>query len=449
MIAKFFVALAVLGTFVNAQQTTCTFQFIGTTYTCMLENQVVRNENDLEQIGGVHVQGFGDADVRRINQTDSTVHVFPTLMIDNFVNLFNVRLIGVEMRILNRFLTNCARLSQIDLMDNEIEAIPAGIFRNCPRINGLNFRNNRIRTIHENAFQGVSELQTLILSGNGIVNVNRNLFSTNIQMRWISLDENEIQEINSDTFADLPQLRFLDLRNNAISSWSLEILSQNQRIEELRLGGNQITTLDASTFSNLPNLVTLSIGELERIPTFEGVSSLITLEINNSPVTSITAASFIHMTSLRNFFMMNGQLESVDFSMTNPQILGSLQTLALHNNSISNLEDSSFQMLTGVTSLGLNRNQIERLQIDTLGPMLPLNFLSVENNRISRIDREILERSPNMRIVAWGNQCFSGTLIVGQDEMSRLNRCFNSGISLKINGIVIFMAAFVALFVKH
>jgi Leucine-rich repeat (LRR) protein len=444
MIGKLLITLAVLGTFVDAQRTTCTFQIVGTSYTCRLENQVIRNENDMEEVGGVHRQNFENSDVRRLDHEGSTISVFPSLVIDNFVNLFSVLLNGVEMRTLTRFITNCQRISRIELNNNQIEVIPGGIFRNCGGLDFLHIHNNQIRTINENAFVGLSRLGFLWLSNNNLASISRSIFQNTPNMRTLNLDGNELTQINTETFVDLPELITLDLRNNRISWWSVDMLRENPKIERLSLAGNQITTLNVNTFSNLPNLQSLSIGGLETIPAFENVPRITTFEINNSPMTRISAPSFAHMTSLNGLFVSNSRLESVDFSMTNPRILESLRSLQLNNNSISNLEDSSFEMLSGLTTLGLARNQIERLTIETLQPLLPLTSLNIERNQITRIDRQIIEQSPNIRVFAFGNQCFSGDFVADQNfDMSRLNRCFNSGMNAKVNGVLLVIAAFV------
>ena len=435
--------LAFFGVFTNAQRTICTFQMLSNGYTCRLENQIINNDNDMAEVGGVHRQGSGDANVVRLDHTTSVVNVFPSLIIDKFVNLQFMNLLMVEMRVLDRFIINCQRLFQIDISRNEIQTIPAGIFRNCDRLHRVTINHNQIRTIHDNAFMGMRALASLWLVNNEITAINSNMFLHTPILQSIFLNNNNIEVITTDTLRNLQELSWLALNNNRITTWTIDILSQNPRMTRLELSGNFIQTLDVNTFSNLPNLIELSIGSLlEEIPVFEGVQRLEHFSVIGCPIKRVTAASFIHMESLNNLWLGRNQIESVDFSMTTPRILTHLRTLSIFNNSISNLTHSNFEMLSGLTSLTLGSNQIEKLSIDTLGPVLPLISLDVNRNRIFQIDREIIEQSPGMLLLAFGNQCVSGNFLINSTfDINQLNRCFNSGMKLKVNGIILLLLA--------
>jgi insulin-like growth factor-binding protein complex acid labile subunit len=335
-------------------------------------------------------------------------------------------------------------------MSNFIEVIPERIFQNCAQLVLLDLNLNRIRAIADDAFVGLSSLRTLWLQTNSIPRISRNLLRNIPSIRSLLLSQNEIEEIPVDAFVDLAQLNGLVLNRNRIATWSGEILSRNPTVNHLDLGENRIRNIPANIFSNIPNLVTLSIGGLlEEVPAFEGISSLQNLAITNSPITRVSAFSLRHLPNLNSLNFRDCRIESVDFSMTSPRILENLRQLELQNNSISNLNESSFEMLTSLVYLGLARNQIENLTLTTLEPVLPLDSFQISHNRISRMEREIFEQSPNMIVSSEGNPCFSGSFTVGTNfDLNQLNRCFNSGLSLKMNIFVLLAAAVLAFFGK-
>jgi Leucine-rich repeat (LRR) protein len=445
MLLKFFALLAVTATLASAQRTTCTFQTVFLSYTCRLENQVIRNDNDMEEIGGVHNHDRVNNHVRRVDHEGSIVLVFPSLMVDHFTGLTTLILSGVQMRTMSRFIVNCRELTTVEVNRNEIEAIPSGIFRNCARMSTLRIADNRISTVHEDAFMGLGNLGTLTLTNNSITSFTRQHLRHTTRIQTISLGRNEIEEITADTFADLTNLRTLNLNNNRLSSWSREILSQHPLIESLNLANNQFQTLAVDVFSNLPNLASLTIGGLTEFPILEGVQRLTRFSVSGSPTTRIPSAWFANMNNLNTLVLMGNRLESVDFSMTEPKILGNLRHLDLFSNQISNLSASSFEMLTGLRILTLTFNELLHLPFEPLKPVLPLEILDIGFNRITRIDREILEKSPGMRVSASSNRCFSGNFIVNDElDWTQLDSCFNSGVSMKVSSLVLVLVGFVA-----
>jgi platelet glycoprotein V len=442
--------LAALGAFASGQRTTCTFQVVGFSYTCRLENQVIRSDNDMEQIGGVHNEDLDNINVKSLYSNSSTITVFPSLIVDHFVNLAFVKLEKVQLKTFNRAITNCKELFQVDLNENEIEVIPAGIFQKCQSLTTLSLNRNHIKTINDDAFLGLTSLNSLWLWTNNIGSINRQIFRHTLGLRAIFLNQNEIEAVAADTFVDLQELYWLEINLNRLTKWNKDILSQNPKVEKLGLDGNQISTLDVDTFSNLPNLVELSIGSLlEEIPAFEGVQRLEKLIIGKNQIKKVSAASFAHMESLNYLYISNGLVEKLDFSMTTPRILTNLQTLYLTNNSISTLEGSSLEMLTGLQTLSLAQNQIRRLTYDTLKPVLPLESLYINYNEMTFIDRRIIEDSKNMRVYSFGNRCYSGDFHVNEAlDLQTLEKCFNSGLNLKMNSVVLIVAVFVAIFMK-
>lgn len=439
------ILIAVFGSFSNAQQTVCTFQIVLNRYACRLVAQNIASELDMEQVVGIHLPNYNDSRVQRLDHTNSVVQVFPTLIMNQFPNLISVHLSDVEMRSIERPIVNCRTLFTIDLNNNHLVSIPEGIFRNCQELSTLTMRRNLISNIHDNAFVGLSRAFILTLTENKIKIINRNMMNPLSRLGILDLDGNEIEQLDANTLEVLPNLQTLSLRNNKISTWNVNILQRNPRIERLQLSGNQIQTLDVNTFSNLPNLIELSIGSLlEVIPAFENLLRLENLVLDGNQLTHVSASSFVNMPNLNRAFLGRNRIESFDFSMTSTRILTNFRYLEMTNNSIAEIAEGSLTMLGNLSYFGLSRNQLAKLSFSAFDPVLPLQTLDVRDNRISRVDREIFENAVTMNFFATGNVCVNTNFVIDStSDLSRLNRCFNSARSLKINIFAVVAVIFI------
>lgn len=256
------------------------------------------------------------------------------------------------------------------------------------------------------------------------------------------LDNNQIVELPYETLAAIPNLRTLSLKNNAITTWNVHILRFNPRLERLFLSGNQIATFEPNTFSNLPNLVELWIGDLlEEIPVLESVPSLEILMLSDNQLQNISSLSFANTRNLKSLHLDRNQLGSFEFSVTSPGVLSSLEELRVNNNSIGWLEDCSLDALTGLKRLELSFNEFRRIPYDYLKPTLPLEFLDIQRNRVADIDRRILDESENIYLLGSGNVCIDGNYLLNSTfDMDTLQDCFSGGLKLKFNAFVLISA---------
>jgi hypothetical protein len=431
----------------SAQGTTCTFDFMGNDYTCQLVNQTISRSEDMVTIGGVHMESFGNINVQRVDQEFSVVEVFPTELIDEFVNLRTLYLRGTRMRFWTTPIKNCARLTEIDLNMNQFASIDPNFFAECNRLSSLSMNQNRIRTITDNAFVGLSSLDTLSLSNNIIRTITNTSFRPIGNLAHLILDNNQVVEFTYESLSAIPNLRTLSLRNNAITTWDVHILRFNPRLERLFLSGNQLKTLEPNTFSNLQNLNELWLGNLmEEVPVFESVGALEILVLNDNQLMNISSLSFANMRNLKSLHLDRNQLGSFDFSVTSPGVLSNLENLFLNNNSIGWLEDCSLEALTSLKHLEMSFNEFRRIPYDYIQPSLPLEFLDITRNRVSQIDRRVIEESPNIYLMAKDNACVNGNFLVNATfDMGDLQDCFGGGMSLKVNVFVVVLAFVVGL----
>lgn len=443
--------IAFAGYFQQAESVTCTYEITtNNAYMCHLKNQNVLSENDLAAVDGTHMTGYTDESVTVISETESTIEIFPSSLISRFINLNSVVLSSVGMKTISTVIVNCANLKNLVINNNQIPAIPEGIFINCENLATLSFLNNTIATIHNNAFTGLGSLETLNLQQNNIPAVNSIVFTPISILKSLQLDNNQIAALESEVFKFMPQLTELRLSNNKLTTWNANIVQMNPLITSLQLSGNEIRTLDQNAFTNLINLEKLSIGSLlESIPVFTNLANLQELNLDNNKFKTISLTSFTGLNALKSLFISQNEIETLNFTDTGPQILQQLQVLFLRDNKITNLEENSFTVLKAMTHLDLTGNQLKELRANDIKPTTKLLVLDVTKNKIEKIEKELFANITRLTFRATGNVCTDEDYEINQnfdaDIAPKLKECFNFGIMTQANVIVV-LAAFLASF---
>lgn len=429
----------------TVQSAECTFRIsVIDGYTCQLLNQTIRSEPDMENIGGIHLPSFTNEDVTGLTEGNSSILVFPSVIIDKFVNLQTVYLPSANIQFFNSPIANCQN-EQINLNANKIFSIPQGIFRNCQRLVGLSFARNEIESISNNAFVGLTRLTFLSLSSNKIQRLSFNVFAPMTSMIRLYLDTNHIQEVDPRWFQSMTNLNVLNLNDNHIASWNSTILRNNVNLEVLSLARNQITSVDGNTFSNLPILSFLSIGGLmEEVPALYGMRALRTLWLSNNLITNVLAFSFRQMDNLTQLFLDDNLIETVDFTLRYENRLPRLEILSLVGNRITRLQDKAFSTLVSLNVLYLAKNRLQLLQTNSIRPTITqLHLLDIQDNRITRIERELFVNVTRVVIHAGGNICIDKNVIASDftnHTATLLDRCFNFAPPKTVSEFVIILS---------
>lgn len=451
---KTFLVLFCVAQFSVAKKTVCVFHHTGVilrTYTCTLVNQNIQNEVQMENVVGQHEPGFSDSDVTALRQTGSTIAIFPSVIIDRFVNLASVILNNVGMTTFGQPITNCANLQTITLGNGLITSIPPGIFRNCINLVQLSLSNQPINTIDTDAFDGLNRMQFMWMSGANLPTLDPQVFAPMTQLIYLDLINNQITTISTQ-FPRFSQLLILDLSNNNITTWNPVHLEANPQLAQLLLGRNEIATLSADSFANLPQLTYLSVGDsLTELPVFENLARLDSLYIERCPLTHVSAATFQNMVSLRQLGLQGNQIVTFDFGAQTPPILQGLTFLNLAFNQITNVPDHSLGTLTVLNRLYLNHNLITRLSENSLRPVINrIGTLDLRYNQIEVIERGLLDNVTSLTIRMSG--CHTGNVILGPNLQSNsqafLENCLSFGMSLKVNIFVLFSTLGVAVLGK-
>ncbi|XP_019711766.1 trophoblast glycoprotein [Hippocampus comes] len=143
-------------------------------------------------------------------------------------------------------------LTDLDLSDNEMEAVEETVFHNLPNLERLDLSNNNIQTFSEKAFPDDNKLQVLNLSRSfhnhssvkGILNVleNGNL----LHLAVLDLSNNDLVLLPDDLFASLSNLVKLNLQNSSIISIPDGILTLPQ-LQDLDLRHNRLRNVPSTS----------------------------------------------------------------------------------------------------------------------------------------------------------------------------------------------------------
>uniref|UniRef100_A0A8C1KTX9 Podocan n=1 Tax=Cyprinus carpio TaxID=7962 RepID=A0A8C1KTX9_CYPCA len=292
-----------------------------------------------------------------------------------FDNLFHLR----ELYLQNNFLSNDGMdnetfshlnsLEYLDLSNNNLSTVPLGLPRNLillhleknsiqsitlnalTSIRNLEYlllHNNRLRSrsIHPAAFQGLKRLHTVHMYNNLLERVPRGLPR---RAKTLMLLHNLISEIGRNDLITLYTLTELNLSYNRLTSAKLhrEAFRKLRILETLDLSGNKLQTLPLG----LPK-------------------SLQVLKVKDNQMTEIPEGALMGMSSLRELHLTNNQLK------------------------LNSIYQGAWQELSALTTLDLSGNMLSHVP-----PDLPesLEFLHLQNNRISSVSATAFLNTPNIK----------------------------------------------------
>lgn len=306
----------------------CVFQNITNVgYTCWLTN-IMLVGNETVTIGGEHLEGFTNNDVINVEIMYSSLSHIPQELFDEFPNLSFLDATGNELPLIQIF-HNCLHLRTFIASSNEITEVRPNVFDACPNLHLLDLEHNKISEFHS---QGLENLVVL------------------------NLADNELGEIEGDTFSNLRSIEVLNLNNNNIRVILPGFLSNlGYTLRELYLNYNQINEVIPEEFSSLANC------------------EILTLYRNN--ISEIATVAFLGMDKLRELDLMANQLSDIQFSL--PE---TLTELYLSFNRIERLVAGTFEANEAIQRITLDSNSISLIEEGTFDNLNNLVLLNLEDN---------------------------------------------------------------------
>ncbi|NWV91050.1 NEPN protein, partial [Machaerirhynchus nigripectus] len=306
-------------------------------------------------------------------------------------------------------------LEILKLADNSINALHASDFAGLMKLRVLDLRNNLIATLPLSAFSSLYNLQSLILDGNNVESVSAPLRLP--RLKYLSMADNKLNLLPTNFFASFQSLHFLSLSGNFLTKVPLDLpksllslkLEKNQlkmvrlrdvkhleNLSEFLLSENQLTSIDGAQL--LPNLTTLELSknQLHTVP-LRLPSRLQKLDCSNNLIQRVTAQDFQGLQDLKHLFLDNNAVSTFEAGAL--QQCAQLSNLALEQNLLSSIPLRQVNLRTADTlaRLDLKGNDIQDVGEQELKDLKQLQVLNLRNNKISLLDRKVLEHLPRLR----------------------------------------------------
>ncbi|KAL2306532.1 hypothetical protein Nmel_004460 [Mimus melanotis] len=306
-------------------------------------------------------------------------------------------------------------LEILKLADNSINTLHASEFAGLMKLRVLDLRNNLIATLPPSAFSSLYNLQSLILDGNNMESVSAPLKLP--KLMYLSMADNKLNSFPTNFFASFQSLHFLSLSGNFLTKMPLDLpkslvslkLEKNQlkivrlrdvkhleNLSELLLSENQLTSIDGAQL--LPNLKTLELSknQLHTLP-LRLPGRLQKLDCSNNLIQRVTAQDFQGLQDLKHLFLDNNVVSTFEAGAL--QQCAQLSNLALEQNLLSSIPLRQVNLGTADTlaRLDLKGNDIEDVGEQELKDLKQLQVLNLRNNKISLLDRKVLEYLPRLR----------------------------------------------------
>ncbi|NWU20812.1 NEPN protein, partial [Dyaphorophyia castanea] len=306
-------------------------------------------------------------------------------------------------------------LEILKLADNSINALHASDFAGLMKLRVLDLRNNLIATLPSSAFSSLYNLQSLILDGNNMESVSAPLRLP--RLKYLSMADNKLNLFPTNFFASFQTLHFLSLSGNFLTKVPLDLpksllslkLEKNQlkmvrlrdvkhleNLSEFLLSENQLASIDGAQL--LPNLTILELSknQLHTVP-LRLPGRLQKLDCSNNLIQRVTAQDFRGLHDLKHLFLDNNAVSTFEAGALQQCV--QLSNLALEQNLLSSIPLRQVNLKTADTlaRLDLKGNDIEDVGEQELKDLKQLQVLNLRNNKISLLDRKVLEHLPRLR----------------------------------------------------
>ncbi|XP_009575084.1 PREDICTED: asporin-like [Fulmarus glacialis] len=301
-------------------------------------------------------------------------------------------------------------LEILKLADNSINTLHASDFEGLMKLRVLDIRNNFIATLPPSAFSSLCNLQSLILDGNNMESVSAPLKLP--RLKYLSMADNKLNLFPTNFFASFQNLQFLSLSGNFLTKVPLDLpksllslkLEKNQlktirlrdmkhleNLSEFFLSENQLTSVDGAQL--LPNLTTLELSknQLHTMP-LRLPGRLQKLDCSNNLIQRVTAQDFQGLQDLKHLFLDNNAVSMFEAGAL--QHCAQLSNLALEQNLLISIP---LRLPDTLARLDLKGNDIEDVGEQELKDLKQLQVLNLRNNKISALDRKVLEYLPRLR----------------------------------------------------
>ncbi|XP_071663693.1 toll-like receptor 3 isoform X1 [Patagioenas fasciata] len=331
-------------------------------------------------------------------------------------------------------------ITGLDISHNQLRQLGPANLTKYSQLVYLNAGYNSISKLQPDLCQNVPLLQILRLEHNELHKLPDRVFASCTNLTELNLGYNRI-DIKNDPFKTLENLNILDLSHNLLKSANLGLQQQLKNLRELMLDSNQITELKKKDFSFLSNTslnsLHLSSNPLKEFHTgcLHAIGNLFGLVLNNVELGENRTKKLC--TELSNTAIQNLSLSNVNLSYIGKSTFQGLQgtnltVLNLSQNSLSVIEDDSFQWLSSLQYLSLKHNKIH-ISSRLFYGLSSLKHLNLINSLIGKIEDFSFHWLYHLEYLIMDNNNFPGitaNMFTGLKNLKYLSLC-NCNINLQ------------------
>lgn len=348
-----------------------------------------------------------------------------------------LNLVGLEIASLQPWDFAGIDLLGLDLQDNHLQELPAGIFSEQPNLEilllganrlsssvfaeighlraleFLNLTGNPLGEIPAGAFDEFSALGLLGLEDVGLRAIPPNAFRNLAALHTFGLGLNdELHTLEEDVFQGLSSLKRLDLSNTGIETIEPGAFNGLSALRLLGIGGNsRLTTLPAGAFRGLSGIEGLAI-DSTAVATiepgaFEGLDALEVLYVGHSKLGALPRGAFRGMPRLEELVLdANPELAALPsgaFEGVPPR----LRVLGIIGGGLRSIEPGAFDGLAGLEFLVLDNNHLTAWQANAFRGPSALAGLSLGGNKISDLPAAAFAGQSRLRALAVHNNAIA------------------------------------------
>lgn len=284
-------------------------------------------------------------------------------------------------------------LKRLDLSENNMWLLPAGIFCSLHHLQHLNLSRNRLHDLQSLRMSKVHKclmnLNVLDLSANNIENLSIHVFSGLKNLRELYMQRNRIHFIADPAFVGLIALYVIRLDGNNLHSLSPELFTDTKQLREIYVQNNSLNVLAPEIFTGLMHLTVLDLSKNQLTSewinslTFKGLMKLFTLDLSENQLTKIESTMFKDATNLQVLRLNDNHLRQIQDRAFDG--LSQLNTLTLSNNRLFSIEPSIFIGLHSLKLISLDYNRLSKLNTKLFQSTMALDELHLNGNKLEII----------------------------------------------------------------
>lgn len=287
-------------------------------------------------------------------------------------------------------------------------------------IDALSLRKMKLVTLTNTTFTGLQKtnLTFLDLSYNGLGKIEVGSFQWLSRLQFLVLADNNIKHLTKDTFQGLKSLKKLQLTRALVKSrtsstpiiddLSFQPLSS---LQSLILQNTAVREISESTFTGLTSLKQLDMS-WSSYTSFRNITNKTLVSLAGSPLTKLNLAgtailqinpgSFSVLRNLTTLVLDNNYIKQ---TLTGKEFegLGQVQEIHMANNHQTvNLSSTSFVYVPNLRILTLGkslRSTALNLDPSPFRPLSNLTVLDLSNNNIANIKANMLEGLVNLKVL--------------------------------------------------